>query len=68
MQSFSSRIWTRVAEFISYDDNHYTTGTSKKKTIIVCDGIGILYDVKIGMVILSIAILFSISVNGIVDL
>ena len=29
MQSFSSRIWTRVAVFISYDDNHYITGTSK---------------------------------------
>ena len=28
MQSVSSRIWTRVAEFISYDDNYYTTGTS----------------------------------------
>ena len=27
MQSFSSRIWTRVAVSISYDDNHYTTGT-----------------------------------------
>ena len=27
MQSVSSRIWTRVAAFISYDDNHYTTGT-----------------------------------------
>ena len=26
MQSVSSRIWTRVAVFISYDDNHYTTG------------------------------------------
>ena len=23
-----SRIWTRVAVSISYDDNHYTTGTS----------------------------------------
>ena len=30
MQSVSSRIWTRVAEFISYDDNQYTTGTSKR--------------------------------------
>ena len=29
MQSVSSRIWTRVAVSISYDDNHYTTGTSK---------------------------------------
>ena len=25
MQSVSSRIWTRVAVFIFYDDNHYTT-------------------------------------------
>ena len=25
MQSVSFRIWTRVAVFISYDDNHYTT-------------------------------------------
>ena len=28
MQSVSSRIWTRVAVFISYNDNNYTTGTS----------------------------------------
>ena len=28
MQSVSSRIWNRVAAFIFYDDNHYTTGTS----------------------------------------
>ena len=28
MQSVLSRIWTRVAVFISYDDNNYTTGTS----------------------------------------
>ena len=28
MQSVSSRFWTRVAVSISYDDNHYTTGTS----------------------------------------
>ena len=27
MQSVSSRVWTRVAVSISYDDNHYTTGT-----------------------------------------
>ena len=27
MQSASSRIWTRVAVSISYDDNHYTMGT-----------------------------------------
>ena len=24
MQSVSSRIWTRIAVFISYDDNDYT--------------------------------------------
>ena len=28
MQSVSSRVWTRVVVSISYDDNHYTTGTS----------------------------------------
>ena len=28
MQSATSRIWTRVAMSISYDDNYYTTGTS----------------------------------------
>ena len=27
MLSVSSRIWTRFAMSISYDDNHYTTGT-----------------------------------------
>ena len=27
MQSVTSRIWTRVAVSISYDDYHYTTGT-----------------------------------------
>ena len=31
MQSVSSRIWTRVAVSISYDDNDYTTGTSLDK-------------------------------------
>ena len=30
MQSVSSRIWTRVTMSISYDNNHYTTGTSEK--------------------------------------
>ena len=30
MQSVSSRVWTRVAVSISYDDNDYTTGTSLK--------------------------------------
>ena len=26
MLSVSSKIWTRVAVYISYDDNHYTQG------------------------------------------
>ena len=29
MQSVLARIWTRVTVSISYDDNHYTKGTSK---------------------------------------
>ena len=39
MQSVSSRIWTRVAVSISYDDNDYTTGTSTYTT-----GTSIFYD------------------------
>ena len=31
MESVSSRIWTRVTVSISYDDNHYTTGTSNSQ-------------------------------------
>ena len=34
MQSGSSRIWTRVVVSISYDDNHYTTGTSIELLVI----------------------------------
>ena len=34
MQSVLPRIWTRVIVFISYDDNHYTTGTSTKNNCI----------------------------------
>ena len=34
MQSFSSRIWTRVAVSISYDDNHYTTDTSTSTPLL----------------------------------
>ena len=38
MQSVSSRIWTRVAVSISYDDNHYTTSTSiSKETLFVSE-------------------------------
>ena len=35
MQSVTSRIWTRVAMFISYDNNYYTTGTSTKFYLIL---------------------------------
>ena len=31
MQLVSARIWTRVVVSISYDSNHYTTGTSQSK-------------------------------------
>ena len=31
MQSVSSRIWTRIVVSNSYDDNHYTTGTSYER-------------------------------------
>ena len=34
MQSVSSRIWTRVALSISYDDNNYTTGTSTRRWVL----------------------------------
>ena len=34
MQSVSSRIWTRVTVSISYEDNHYTTGTSIKSSVM----------------------------------
>ena len=40
MQSVSSRIWTRVAVFISYDDNDYTTDTSKRKVVDFWSGRG----------------------------
>ena len=35
MQSASSRIWTRVAAFISNDDNHYTTDNTFFKWCIL---------------------------------
>ena len=35
MQSVSSRIWTRVAVSISYDDNDYTTLNIYDRTIIL---------------------------------
>ena len=35
MPSVSSRIWTRVTVSISYNDNHYTTGTSNELFVYV---------------------------------
>ena len=34
MQSVSSKIWTRVAVSISYDDSHYTTGNSETENLL----------------------------------
>ena len=35
MQSVSSRIWTRVAVFISFDENNYTVGTSSVLSVLL---------------------------------
>ena len=43
MQSASSRIWTRVAVSISFDDNHYSTGTIS----CVCVCVACLWDREI---------------------
>ena len=37
MQSVSSRIWTRAAVSISYDDNDYTTDTSNDTYLIFAE-------------------------------
>ena len=44
MQSVSSRIRTRVAVSISYDDNHYTTGTSNLFIYLFIYLISIFYE------------------------
>ena len=51
MQSVSSRIWTRVAVSISYDDNHYTTDTSIKTIVIKLNVIVVtnLYLLSVGI-------------------
>ena len=36
MQSVSSRIWTRIAMSISYDDNHYTSVHVYRCNICIC--------------------------------
>ena len=35
MLSVSSKIWTRIAVSIAYDDNHYTRGTSQNLLIAI---------------------------------
>ena len=52
MKSVSYRIWTRVAVSISYDHNHYTTGTSRRFYITLLKSLnfrngGIIYEVYI---------------------
>ena len=53
MQSVTSRIWTRVAVSISYDDNHYTTGiymcvnAPVYMYLCVCMCMMILYKIKL---------------------
>ena len=42
----SSRIWTRVAVSISYDDNHYTTGTTEFLLIETQNNTIITNDIK----------------------
>ena len=48
MQSVSSRIWTRAAVSISYDDNHYTTGTSYANIVILANKISFLKKILYG--------------------
>ena len=43
MQLVSARIWTRVTVSISYDDNHYTKGTSNNKRLNPEDLISLIY-------------------------
>ena len=39
MQSVSSRIWTRIAVFISYGDNDYTTGMQGTSSLLLLLGL-----------------------------
>ena len=47
MQSVSAGNWTRVTVSISYDDNHYTTGTFAKG---ICPKDNIIARLKFGLV------------------
>ena len=53
MQSFSSRIWTRIAVSISYDDNYYTSITYFQVIISILFVRALLYGFKELMIILS---------------
>ena len=53
MQSVSSRIWTRVAVSISYDDNHYTMGTSQNFSYNTKDISSVGNPVKASLVIVK---------------
>ena len=46
MQSVLSRIWTHVTMSISYDDNHYTTGTSLSSQLSVKYVVSLLFFYK----------------------
>ena len=56
MQSVSSRIWTRVAMSNSYDDNHYTTGTSTFSNILITSN-------RMNLIIISLKYFFLVSMN-----
>ena len=59
MQWVSSRIWTRVAVFISYDDNNYTTGMIYKSVFpsvwYICQYFHFLNELKLICLFTSIA-------------
>ena len=50
MQLLSSRIWTRVAVSISYDDNHCITGTSMPTSLRRCEKLAWCKMIKITMI------------------
>ena len=58
MLSVSSRIWTRVAVSIPYDDNHYTTVTSTVINHYPINGWYLFWDIQ--YFYLTLIILFNI--------
>ena len=61
MQSVLSRIWTRVAVSISYDDNHYTTGSFLFYSVVLED---IIIIIIIIIIIYSLEFFTSALANG----